>query len=201
MTRKPSIRSKNLPYHVTAQANNQEWFILPMPVMWFLIQASLKEATDRHPSEVISFVLMNNHYHMLIMTPEGNLESFMCEFNKRLTLKIKSRTGQMNNVFGERYKWCLIESQQYFFNCYKYVYQNPVRAGLVKYCEDYPFSTLRSLVKNAKFSVPIHDRYGFKDEYGLRWLNQEIGDEEVVALKKSLACAIWMDLKNKKSGC
>lgn len=197
MPRKPLIRSKNLPYHVTARANNKEWFALELTEMWDLVQKSLKEAISIHPVEIISFVLMGNHYHMLILTPQGNLDLFIYEFNKRLALKIQSRTGQINRIFGGRYKWCLIESQKYLSNCYKYVYQNPVRAKIVSSCEDYPFSTLRTLYKNEKFSVPLHDRFGFKDEFGLQWLNQKIGADEEVILRKSLSRSVLVELKNR----
>lgn len=152
-----------------------------------------------NPVEVIAFVLMGNHYHLLLLTPEGNLDLFMYEFNKRLALKVQSKTGQINRIFGNRYKWCLIQNQQYFINCYKYVYQNPVRAQLVKACEDYPYSTLRTLIKNVKFSVPVHDKYGFKDEYGLRWLNQKIDSEEELALRKSLSRSVLVELKNRNT--
>lgn len=199
MPRKNLIRSNVLPYHVTSRSNNKEWFTLPMPEMWDLAQESLKEAININSVEIISFVLMGNHYHMLILTPEGNLDDFMYEFNKRFALKIKNRTGQINRIFGGRYKWCLIESQHYLLNCYKYVYQNPVRAGLVQNCEDYPFSTLRSLIKNVKFSIPIHDKYGFKDEYGLRWLNQRICGDEEVALRKGLSKSVLVTLKGRES--
>ncbi len=197
MPRKPLIRSNNLPYHVTARSNNKEWFTLPMPDMWDLAQKSLQEAISVHRVEIISFVLMGNHYHMLLQTPESNLDNFMYEFNKRFALKIKQSTGQINRIFGGRYKWCLIESQHYLINCYKYVYQNPVRAGLVQNCEEYPFSTLRCLIKNIKFSIPIHDKYGFKDEYGLRWLNQKIDCEEEKALKNGLAKSVLVTLKDR----
>jgi putative transposase len=195
MPRKPLIRSSNLPYHVTSRAHNKEWFQLPLPDMWQLSQECLKEAVEIHPVEIISFVLMGNHYHMLLLTPEGNLDSFMYEFNKRLARKVQASTGQINRVFGNRYKWCLIQSQQYFINCYKYIYQNPVRAKIVECCEDYPYSTLQGLIKNVKFSVTVHDKYGFKDEYGLRWLNKKIDEEEEMALKKSLGRSVLVDLK------
>lgn len=199
MPRKPLIRSKNLPYHVTARANNKEWFTLELPIIWKLAQESLKEAITIHHVEIISFVLMGNHYHMLILTPEGNLDLFIYEFNKRLALKIQSRSGQINRIFGGRYKWCLIESQKYLSNCYKYVYQNPVRAKIVNLCEDYPYSTLRTLYKNESFSVPLHDRFGFKDEFGLNWLNQKINEEEESILRKSLSRSILVELKSRVS--
>jgi putative transposase len=198
MPRKPLIRSQNLPYHVTSRSNNKEWFTIPLPEMWKLTQKCLNEATTIHPVEVISFVLMNNHYHMLLLTPKGNLDSFMYEFNKRMALAIKLETGQINKIFGGRYKWCLIQSQHYFINCYKYIYQNPVRAGLVLNCEDYPFSTLRSIIKNINFSIPIFDKYGFKDEYGLRWINQKIDSEEEKALKKRLSRSVLSDSVDKR---
>lgn len=199
MPRKNLIRSNNLPYHVTARSNNKEWFTLPMPEMWKVVQDSLREAIEVHRVEVIAFVLMGNHYHMLLLTPEGNLDSFMYELNKRLALKIKTSTGQINRIFDGRYKWCLIQSQHYLINCYKYVYQNPVRAGLVQYCEDYPFSTLRCLIGNVRFSIPIHDKYGFKDEYGLRWLNQKIDCEEEEALRNGLSKSVLVTLKSRES--
>jgi hypothetical protein len=65
-------------------------------------------------------------------------------------------------------------------------------------CEDYPFSTLRSLIKNVKFSIPIHDKYGFKDEYGLRWLNQRIDGDEEKALRSGLSRSVLVTLKSRE---
>jgi len=146
----------------------------------------MKEARDIHPVQIIAFVLMGNHYHLMIQTPQGNLDQFMYEFNKRLALKIKINSGQINRIFGGRYKWCLIESQKYLMNCYKYIYQNPIRAGLTNRCEDYPYSTLQFVLGKSQLQVPIHDQYGFKDEFGLMWLNEKINQDEEVSLKKKL---------------
>ena len=198
MGRKQLIRASLLPYHVTARTNNKEWFEIPLYQVWNFSQEALKEAEAIWPVELISFVLMNNHYHMLVITPEANLDSFMYEFNKRLALKIQRETGRINKIFGSRYKWCLIQSSQYFFNCYRYVYQNPIRAGLVQRCEDYPYSTLKTLLSKKKFSVPIHDKFGFKDEFGLMWLNTAIPADEIDLLKTKLARSTFVDL-NKRS--
>ena len=186
MPRKKLIRSKNLPYHVTSRSNNKEWFQLPLTQVWKFSQESLKEAIQIHPVEIISFVLMGNHYHMLLVTPDGNIDDFIYEFNKRFALKIKNRTGQINRIFGGRYKWCLIESQRYLINCYRYIYQNPVRAGLVDRCEDYPFSTIQNILGRSSFAVPLHDRYGFKDEYGLQWLNERLNSNDLETLRKKI---------------
>lgn len=137
-----------------------------------------------HPINLVSFVLMSNHYHMLLYTPNGNLDRFMYEFNKRFALKIQKEAGVINQIFGGRYKWSLIQSREYLSNCYRYVYQNPVRAGLCFRCEEYPFSTLQFINAGSIFPIPIHDKFGFKDDFVLSWLNENIGERELTALKK-----------------
>ncbi len=194
MPRKPLIRSENLPYHVTSRSHNKEQFPLPMSRVWELSKIAFREAYSVHPVSLISYVLMNNHYHMLLFTPSGNLDRFMYEFNKRLAQKIQHESGVINQIFGGRYKWCLIQSQQYLANCYRYIYQNPVRAGVVRRCEDYKYSTLQSTVGKSKFTIPLHDQFGFKDEYGLYWLNEKLHDDSVISLKKNLSKSILVKL-------
>jgi putative transposase len=167
-------------------------------MVWEIAQESFCESNAVHSINLVSFVLMNNHYHMMLFTPDANLDKFMYEFNKRFALKIQQHSGHINQVFGGRYKWCLIQSQQYLSNCYRYVYQNPVRAGLVKRCQDYPFSTLHTFVNHNNFSIPIHDKFGFKDEYGLRWLNANIDSKELVTLKKNLSKSIFAKVPSQR---
>ena len=178
MPRKNLIRTSEFPYHVTSRCHNQDWFQIPLNEVWELSGRAFKEAHKMFPIKLISYVLMNNHYHMIIKTPGANLDLFMREFNRRLTLKIQYRGKIINQVFGGRYKWCLISVNNYFVNCYRYVYQNPVRAGIVQKCEEYPFSTLQNVIKNKEFAIPICDHYGFKDEWGLQWINETVPDQE-----------------------
>lgn len=193
MPRKNLIRSKQLPYHVTARSHNKVQFELPPHEMWGIIKDCIKDAYRAHKVELISFVLMSNHYHMILITPDGNIDLFLYEFNKRIALKVQKRTGSINQIFGGRYKWCLIETQNYFMNCYRYVYQNPVRAGLSEKCESYPFSTLGLSIRNESFIIPLHDEYGLKDKHGLKWLNQTIEEEEKKILKKGLCRSVFTE--------
>ncbi len=194
MPRKPLIRSENLPYHVTSRSHNKDQFPLPIKRVWVLANQCFAEANEIYPINLISFVLMTNHYHMLLYTPAGNLDQFMHEFNKRFAMKIRAEAGGINQVFGARYKWCLIQSQQYLANCYRYIYQNPVRAGMVEKCEEYPFSTIKNLLGRGTFAIAIHDKFGFKDEFGLSWLNEIIKDQEIKSLKKSLSRSVLVKM-------
>ena len=186
MPRKNLIRSERLPYHVTTRTHQQEFFQLHLQEVWEIAQEALKESFQLYRIELISFVLMGNHYHMMLITPDGNIDYFMYEFNKRFALKLKKKTQQLNQIFGSRYKWSLIRTRSYYMNCYRYIYQNPIRANVVKKAEEYPFSTLYYIKNHLQFSIPIHDQFGFKDKYTLEWINQKISEDEVIKIKKDM---------------
>lgn len=197
MTRPLLIRTHLFPYHITTRTNNKEWFEIPLSEVWKMSMHAIKHANEIYPVEVISFVLMQNHYHLIVKTPQSNLDKFMYELNKRLSLLIRTRTKRINSVFGGRYKWSLIRSQTYLYNCYRYVYQNPVRANIVKRCQDYPYSTLHCLIHNKVIPIQLYDTFGFKDEYALHWLNQKINDSEILAIRNGLRKSEVLNLKTR----
>lgn len=174
MPRPLTIRQAIYPYHVTTRSNDRKWFEVPIEEVWLIALRALRDAHDKQPVELISFVLMSNHYHMILRTPQANIDKFMHEFNSRFSKGIRAENKNRNRIWGGRYHWCLIKSTHYFANCYRYVYQNPVRAEVVSQAENYPYSTLHYLVQGKKFIIPIFDQYGFKDEFGLNWLNEKI---------------------------
>ena len=142
MPRKNLIRTNQYPYHVTIRTNNKDWFDLPMEDVWSICKDQITKAKTNFPVDIQAFVLMNNHYHLMLWTPNSNLDKFMYKFNLGISKNIREKTGRINRIFGDRYHWCLIKNQTYYKSVLKYIYQNPRRAGLTNKCEDYPFSTL-----------------------------------------------------------
>lgn len=197
MPRKSLIRTNLFPYHITTRTNNKEWFDIDLKVIWIFCLNSLKEAHQKYPIELISFVLMSNHYHLIVKTPDSNIDEFMYEFNKRLSLRIRLNSKRINSVFGGRYKWCLIRNQVYLYNCYRYVYQNPLRAGLVERVENYPYSSLHYLINGSPFVVPLVDAFGFKDQFALNWLNKTVEEKEISSIRKGLLHCEFKDLKDR----
>ena len=199
MPRPNLIRTHLYPYHVTIRTNNKEWFDIPIDRVWEFCLKSLVEANQVHQVRLISFVLMSNHYHMILKTPDCNLDKFMYEFNKRLSLRIRKESRRINSVFGRRYKWCLIKSQTYLYNCYRYVYQNPLRAGLTDNVANYPYSSLYYLVNGKQFPIVLVDSFGFKDQFALTWLNKTIGQVEIEGVRRGLHSSSLKDLKSRTS--
>lgn len=197
MPRKNLIRTNSYPYHVTIRCNNREWFDLPLNDVWEICLAALKRANQRHPIQLEAFVLMSNHYHVLLWTPQLNLDLFMFEFNSFISRAIRKRTKRINRIFGDRYKWCLVDHENYYLAVLRYIYQNPVKARLVRYCCEYPYSSLNSIVYNKRFPI---DLYRCSDSFELQrigFFERELSKREEIT--KSLSRSSFLLPKSSTS--
>jgi putative transposase len=90
----------------------------------------------------------------------------------------------------------VIRSKSYLYNCYRYIYQNPLRAKISQRVEDYPFSTIHYIHRGIPFVIPLFDQFGFKDKYMLDWLNVPMDEVEKEKVKKGLRRFIEPSKKN-----
>jgi putative transposase len=171
MPRKNIIRTDQFPYHVVSRSNNKEWFYIPISDVWAHATNLLKESEKLYSVQTEAFVLMSNHYHLCVYTPNSNIDCFMQFFNKNLGQKISRQAGRINRIFGAPYKWSLITKDPYFQHVIRYIYQNPLRAGLCSKCEEYPFSD----ILDQKF-----------DHEKLKWINRIIDEREEALTRKNL---------------
>ena len=74
---------------------------------------------------------MDNHYHFLIETPEGNLSRGMQRLNGRYTQCFNRKHHRVGHIFQGRYKAILVEKESHLLELCRYVVLNPVRAGMV----------------------------------------------------------------------
>lgn len=185
MPRKNLIRTDQFPYHVTNRSNNKEVFPLELEDLWPIFIKTLAETRIKYPFELYCFVLMNNHYHLLIQTPELNLDKIMHNFNLKLSKKIAQKSGRINRIFGARYKWSLVNTNEYFSNVYKYIYQNPLRAGIVDCVEAYPYSSMMKSLRKWK----LYDENLVGAD--MRSLNLTFDEKERLAIQKGLMKTIY----------
>ncbi len=106
---------------------------------------TLEEACGKTGWRIHAFVLMPNHYHLVLETPEPNLVAGMRWLQGTYTTRFNRRHGLVGHLFQGRYKAISIDpdSGSYLQTACRYVHLNPVRAGLIsaKEVAEYPWSS------------------------------------------------------------
>lgn len=201
MPRKPIERSNSHYYHIVARSNNKEYFYLPIEVIWQIMTKHLRELQLEYDLKIAAFVLMNNHFHLLILTPNEDIDRVMYFFMKKVTLRIQKKSGRINKIFGGRYKGSMIGDESYLLNVFKYICRNPLAANLSGNAESYPFSSLYYQIKNAiekPFLIePILTR-NIQDQ--MKWINQSFKDPEIESIKYGLSKKVFAYRKDNSSG-
>jgi REP element-mobilizing transposase RayT len=189
MPRKKFQPNSEFPYHVWARTTNKDWFELPMEEVWSIFADYLHFIWRAYDVRIHSFVLMNNHFHMIVSTPEANLNEAMNYLMREVSKRIGERVGRINQIFGGPYKWSLIKNGLYLHHAYKYIYRNPVDAGMITRVEEYPFSTLRGLLGLDYLHIPTYDPFdlGRAPDVQIAWLNQPYEPEDRETIKKALS--------------
>jgi REP element-mobilizing transposase RayT len=199
MPRRPLLRTHIFPYHVVNRVNNKEWFHLPLEQSWKILTDECYAISLIGGVQIHSFVMMSNHYHMMLSTPELGLDEVMQSFGCSITRTHNLKSGRSGHLFSGRYRWSVIQSSLYFAHALKYVYRNPVKAGLCNRVEDYRFSTLYGLTGRSFLPVPVDypsdasfRRFIPEDSVEfLEWLNTPYKSEDSENIKKALRRKIF----------
>jgi REP element-mobilizing transposase RayT len=133
MARPLRIEYAGAVYHVMARGNQgHAIFRDDQDRLRFL--ETLGEACEKTGWRVHAYVLMGNHYHLLVETPEGNLVAGMKWLQGTYTQRFNRRHKVFGHLFQGRYKAVVIESQSpaYFEVVATYIHLNPARAGLIR---------------------------------------------------------------------
>jgi putative transposase len=110
------------------------------------------EMVERFQLEVYAYVLMRNHYHLLIRTKEANLSRAIQWLGVSYSIWFNRRHQRNGHLFGGRFKSFMVENDRYFTAMCLYIHGNPLRAGIVGRLSDYRWSSFQSYA-NSKFRV------------------------------------------------
>lgn len=166
----------------------------------------LGELQAKHEIRIAAFVLMNNHFHLLLLTPREDIDRIMYFFMKEVTMDIQKCTGRINKIFGGRYKASMIESFEHLMNVYKYIHRNPLEVKLVKRAECYFYGTLRLQISphvlpfKIEKILPPHAFKDFENLDELTWINTRFAPKEAASIKCGLTKTVFAYQKDKSSG-
>jgi putative transposase len=143
MARPLRIEFPGAVYHVTSRGNEKRSiFKNDRDRKTFL--AFLGETAERFGWSITAWVLMTNHLHLVLQTPEPNLSRGMHWLNGSYAGWFNHEHKRWGHLFGGRFKAFLVEKETYFTEVLRYVVLNPVRAGLATAPENYRWSSYRS---------------------------------------------------------
>ncbi|RJX30160.1 MAG: transposase [Oxalobacter sp.] len=141
MVRVSRIVVPDLPHHLIQRGNDRQ------PIFrdeedFRAFYAWLREASKRFKVAIHAYVLMANHFHLLATPSDERGLALMMQWVGRFYVpyfnKKYDRTG---TLWQGRFRTSLIETDQYFLACSRYIEMNPVRAGLVATPSDYRWSS------------------------------------------------------------
>jgi REP element-mobilizing transposase RayT len=101
----------------------------------------LESASERYGAVIHIYCLMDNHYHLLIETPAGNLAQIMQHINSAYTTYFNVKRKRSGHLFQGRYRSIVIEADTYAKELSRYIHLNPVRAGMADTPEEYEWSS------------------------------------------------------------
>ena len=130
-------------YHVLSRGNEKrDIFYDEKDYLKFL--DTLGKMVERFKLEVHAYVLMRNHYHLLLHTKEANLSRAIHWLGVSYTVWFNRRHGRSGHLFQGRFKSFLIEDDRYFTMMCFYIHGNPIRAGVARSLWDYAWSSYRA---------------------------------------------------------
>ncbi len=188
MPRKPFHCDPLTPYHLVARTNNRRPFNAPMCRIWSIYEDQLFFLHHAFGVQIHCFVLMSNHFHLIATFPNVNFGESIRTFMGTTSRVVSFEENSKNHLYGGRAYRSRLGSFHYFVNAYKYIYLNPVRAGICRRVEDYEFSTLGGLLGKKQMSIPLaEDTLIFDDPIGcLKWLNTHPSNADISAVRKAL---------------
>jgi putative transposase len=141
MPRRARLSLPGIPWHIIQRGNNRA-ACFHAEEDYRLYLDYLKEFSAKFDCAVHAYVLMTNHVHLLL-TPEhiDSAALLMKHLGQRYVQYVNRTYKRSGTLWEGRFRSCLTQSEQYVLACHRYIELNPVRAGMVKKPQDYPWSS------------------------------------------------------------
>lgn len=149
MARPLRIEYEGAVYHVTARGNERKNIFFSRKDYERFLEY-LKEAKKKFNINLHCYVLMSNHYHLIIETPEANLSRAMHYINGSYSTYINIKRKRSGHLFQGRYKSIIVDKDNYLLELSRYIHLNPVRAAMVEKPEEYHCSSYRLFISSRK---------------------------------------------------
>ena len=183
MARQLRIEYEGAYYHILSRGNARDDIFLNDKDRQDFLNL-LEEMSDRFDVDIYSYVLMTNHYHLLLRTRKSNLSKCMQWLGTSYTRRFNLRHSRCGHLFQGRFKSILIENDSYLMQLSCYIHRNPLRAGMINRLADYKWSSYLFYAYKNKSPVidtgPLFSYINAKDKHrAYRERAQRYSDEKI----------------------
>jgi REP element-mobilizing transposase RayT len=123
---------------ITCRTVNAELLLVPSEELNEIIGGIIARYAEMYSIEIFAFVVLSNHYHLLIRGPEGIIPSFEACINREISIRTNRLIRRSGNLWGRRYDDQIAPESADAVEAFVYVITNPVKHGLVSHPRLWP---------------------------------------------------------------
>ena len=130
-------------WHITARGNERKEIFRDDHdrEAWL---ALLAQTVDLFDWRLHAYILMGNHFHMVVETPAASLSRGMRQLNGVYAMRFNKRHARVGHLFQGRFHSELVQKDSHLLEVLRYVVLNPVRAGRAAGAHDWSWSSYRA---------------------------------------------------------
>jgi REP element-mobilizing transposase RayT len=144
MPRRPRIDYDGAIQHVAVNGNNRQSIFLDTADRFALLRL-LEGTVERYGWEVLSYCLMDTHWHLLVRTPK-TLSVGLQRLNSQFSRGFNKRHGRSGHSIRHRFMSVAVETDAHMVALSRYIPLNPVHAGLIGHPADWAWSSYREQI-------------------------------------------------------
>ena len=135
------------------------------------------------------YVLMSNHYHLLIETKDENLSKFMKHLNASYAIYFNKKYKRSGHLWQGRFKSWYVIDEAYLYTLIGYIENNPVKTKMIQKLGEYPYSSYRSFVGDDEPIPCLQNSFLFdvftSQEERIEFLQQSVDEHLLDEIKKA----------------
>lgn len=155
MGKKPRQFFKGDIYHIIQRGNNRSYIFNEQTDKAVFLDM-IKSARQERPFHLLFYVLMDNHYHLIVEMDDVPIDQAMHQVNLAYSKYFNKKYNCIGTVFGQRYRSYRVTDFGYLLRLILYIANNPVKAGMVKHLSDYRWSANLEIVSLKSNVVSIN---------------------------------------------
>ena len=176
-------------YHVINRTNGRAQ-MFETKEDYQLFEQLFLETKELVDMRIMAYVLMPNHWH-LVLNPrnDSDLGLFMHRLTNTHTRQVHTRTKTVGSghLYQGRYKSFIVEKDRYFLALIKYVERNPVRAKLVRQCENWQWGSAWRRINGTREQQKLLDPLPMPLPHGYKtWINTPDKEDDQQTIRRSL---------------